>query len=219
MCTDRVVMIRQRIENLLKDIDLKYAGMVAGKAMSGLKEAYRLQTFFRADATDIIRGVRTTDARPKNDLPSMSNDVQSVLNGLYLCIRTNRQQRRNFLNQTIRLLSDKEAEVGTILFSHQNKRANLQNYTLHELIFIADNLAHFPYQHLDEPLYVIFTANQMISVYGQNIIGRFNALQSTQYVSGEEDENLSANVIYCTISALISTNKMRFSIFSSNARR
>jgi hypothetical protein len=45
-----------------------------------------------------------------------------------------------------------------------------------EWLFIADNLAHFPYTVMDEPLYVIHQANAIISLSGQNILSQFRQL-------------------------------------------
>jgi len=39
-------------------------------------------------------------------LPEMSNDAQAVLNGLYQSLRTNRQQRRSFLSNLLRLFDE-----------------------------------------------------------------------------------------------------------------
>lgn len=56
-----------------------------------------------------IRGIRST-----NDLLTdltLSNDIQSLLMGLYVSIRTNRQQRRSFLSAILRLFSENFKEV------------------------------------------------------------------------------------------------------------
>lgn len=113
MCTDRIPAIRNRIESLVKEIDAKYSGMVSSKAIMGVRQSFSLQTIIRQDSTEVIRGIRSIDSRPKNDLPNMCNDVQSVLNGLYSCIRNNRQQRRNFLGSALRLFID-QSERGKV---------------------------------------------------------------------------------------------------------
>lgn len=41
---------------------------------------------------------------------------------------------------------------------------------------MADNLAHFSYQVMDEPLYVIHQADSIISISGQNILSSFKRL-------------------------------------------
>lgn len=76
-----------------------------------------------------IRGVRPITIDHLTNL-TLSNDVQSLLIGLYTGIRTNRQQRRSFLSAVLRLFSENVREPPE----------------LSELSFVADNLAHFPYQ-------------------------------------------------------------------------
>jgi hypothetical protein len=120
MCTDRVVGIRNRIETLVREIDTKYSGMVSSKAIMGIRQSFYLQSVIRQDVTEIIRGIRSVEMRPKNDLPNMSNDVQSVLNGLYSCIRTNRQQRRNFLGSALRLFVDQSEKGKVCIFFSGN---------------------------------------------------------------------------------------------------
>lgn len=66
-------------------------------------------------AVTSIRGVRST-IDSLTDL-SLSNDVQSLLMGLYVGIRTNRQQRRSFLSAILRLFSENMKEVKFIKFN------------------------------------------------------------------------------------------------------
>jgi hypothetical protein len=49
---------------------------------------------------------------------------------------------------------------------------------------------------LDEPLYVIYTANQIIARSGQDIMGSFRQLQTSQQVDGSEDDEFAPEVIY-----------------------
>lgn len=66
---------------------------------------------------------------------------------------------------------------------------------------MADNLAHFPYQVLDEPLYVIHTADSIISIAGQNIL---NAVREIIYPgrsapsADDEISDLTTDKIYGT---------------------
>lgn len=54
----------------------------------------------------------------------------------------------------------------------------LQRTNLAELLFIADNLAYFPYQVLDEPLFIIHHIDIMISVTGANLLQSFKEVRS-----------------------------------------
>lgn len=62
--------------------------------------------------------------------PKWSNDGQSLLSGLYQSLRGGRTQRRAVLSSCLALFSD-------------NYREQL---TIEEWIFVADNIAMFPYQ-------------------------------------------------------------------------
>uniref|UniRef100_A0A915D8C6 Nipped-B protein n=1 Tax=Ditylenchus dipsaci TaxID=166011 RepID=A0A915D8C6_9BILA len=189
MSTDPLPVVRIKIENLIKDIDTKYSGMVAAKTTPGVQIGIRL-------AAESVLGVND-----KTRLPKMSNDAQSLLSGLYVGIRTNRQQRRSFLTAMLR-------------FFEENAKLEVEDW-----IFVADNLAHFPYQLMDEPLYVIHTANSIIDIAGQNILSNFKQLlaarkrygrpkgtdvcpTSTPSSSGDnldetgDDDDLTAEAIY-----------------------
>ena len=52
-----------------------------------------------------------------------------------------------------------------------------QRTTLAELLFISDNLAYFPYQVLDEPLFIIHHIDIMISVTGANLLQSFKEVR------------------------------------------
>lgn len=41
------------------------------------------------------------------------------------------------------------------------------------MLYLADNVAYFPYQVLDEPLFIIHHINIMISVTGTNLLQSF----------------------------------------------
>ncbi|KHJ90099.1 hypothetical protein OESDEN_10065 [Oesophagostomum dentatum] len=93
-------------------------------------------------------------------LPRHSNDGQAVLSGLYQRLRTNRQQRRSFLTSVLRLFSEDSRE----------------KLRLEEWIFVADNIAMFPYQVMDEPLYVIHTIDSIVALSGQSLLVQCKAL-------------------------------------------
>jgi len=49
----------------------------------------------------------------------------------------------------------------------------LQKTPLSELIYIADNLAYFPYQQQDEPLFIMHQLDIIVSVSGSNLLQSF----------------------------------------------
>ena len=60
----------------------------------------------------------------------------------------------------------------------------LQRTSLAELIYMADNLAYFPYTIQDEPLYIIHQIDILVSVSGSNLMQSFQEvnLQSEPFV-------------------------------------
>ncbi|KAL5105362.1 Nipped-B protein [Taenia crassiceps] len=98
-------------------------------------------SLFSADPlANPIRGARDVDS-----------DVPNALNSqLYSMLRANRTSRRAFLNGLINLFDD----------------IQLQNVTLGKLVYVADNLAFFPYQCQAEPLFVIHHIDLLVSVNG-----------------------------------------------------
>ncbi|KAH7696921.1 prion-like protein [Aphelenchoides avenae] len=179
MCTDPLPNVRSRIEQLIKDIDSKYAGMVLSKAIPGVRLAFRLQKQL-ADPSRPVRGIRarenaTAAQLDRSGMPKTINDAEAVLRGLYTSYRSNRQQRRNFLASVLRQFAESARE----------------KLAIDEWIFVADNLAHFPYQVLDEPLYVIHTADGIISVAGQNILNAVREIIYPGKLAPDPDDEVS----------------------------
>ncbi|EGT52745.1 CBN-PQN-85 protein [Caenorhabditis brenneri] len=174
MVTDPVEIIRNRIDGLLKEIDSKYSGMVQSKAMLGVRLAYKLH--YKLRQTSFVRGYRFCDFHPVSTLPDAlpdkTNDGMAVLSGLYQSLRTNRQQRRSFLQSVVKLFSEE---------------FNQDKPQLMEYIFIADNLAMFPYQMIDEPLFVIRQIDQNIAQTGSALLVQYKYHLRVQE---NEDEDL-----------------------------
>uniref|UniRef100_A0A1I7TG73 Nipped-B protein n=1 Tax=Caenorhabditis tropicalis TaxID=1561998 RepID=A0A1I7TG73_9PELO len=175
MVTDPVEVIRNRIDILLKEIDSKYSGMVQSKAMLGVRLAYKLHYKLKVQSQQkFVRGFRFCDFHPNtlpHALPEKTHDGMAVLSGLYQSLRTNRQQRRSFLQSIVKLFSEE--------FSQDKPQ-------LMEYIFIADNLAMFPYQMIDEPLYVIRQIDQNIAQTGQSLLVQYK-LHLRMHESEDED--------------------------------
>jgi cohesin loading factor subunit SCC2 len=188
MTTDSVSIIRNKIEPLLKEIDQKYSGMVATKAIFGIRWSFEMHRRLNEDnkKSSIVRGFRasehcTDSVLDENKLPKSSAEAVAVLNALYVCLRTNRNQRRSFLKNVIGMFSDDSRE----------------KMKLEEMLFVADNLATFPYQVADEPLFIIHTADQIISLTGQNFLTSIKALLQPKRAGelvDEEDEFTTENI-------------------------
>uniref|UniRef100_A0A8R1HHJ2 Nipped-B protein n=1 Tax=Caenorhabditis japonica TaxID=281687 RepID=A0A8R1HHJ2_CAEJA len=175
MTTDPVEAIRNRIDILLKDIDSKYSGMVQSKAMQGVRLAYCLHLKLRQAAANVtdkfVRGFRFCDFHVNTQphaLPVKTHDGMAVLSGLYQSLRSNRQQRRSFLQLVVKLFSEETQDKPDLM----------------EYLFIADNVAMFPYQLIDEPLYVIRQIDQNVAQTGQSLL-----VQYKHYLQMREDED------------------------------
>ncbi|KAL3993808.1 Sister chromatid cohesion C-terminus family protein [Acanthocheilonema viteae] len=189
MSTDRNTLVRNKVENILRDIDSKYAGMVPSKAVAGIRCSFRLHMIIKNDPESVLRGIRACDQTGSSDslklvngIPKMTNDGQALLSGLYQNLRGNRQQRRSFLSSILRLFSEDSRE----------------KLTLEEWLFVADNLAMFPYQVIDEPLYVIRRIESIVSISGQNIINNFmgQLLPRPSNVENDDEAEYTPELIY-----------------------
>ncbi|XP_066990577.1 nipped-B-like protein isoform X1 [Macrobrachium rosenbergii] len=143
MSTDSEEAIAHSADKQLQDIEKKYPGFIGMKAMQGFRLSYRLHTLIQAQPP--TRGFR-----------SKEGEHPGALNGfLYSIMRSTKQHRR------------------AVAFSLLKQFEEQARCNLSELLFIADNLAYFPYQVIDEPLFIIHHIDIMISVTGTNILQNF----------------------------------------------
>ncbi|CAK9302581.1 unnamed protein product [Gordionus sp. m RMFG-2023] len=115
--------------------------------------------------SNIVRGLVTanvsqTSANNSANLPSTVTNANtqplSTLGFLYTLLRNSKAQRRFFIDSLLKL------------FDEQSK------IPLEELLYIADNLAYFPYVNQEEPLFVLHQMEIMTSVTGSNILQAFS---------------------------------------------
>ncbi|GMT16922.1 hypothetical protein PFISCL1PPCAC_8219 [Pristionchus fissidentatus] len=170
MSTDPIVTIRNKVETLVKDIDTKYHGMIQSKAVQGVRSSFRLQKTIQEDPSTFVRGIRAVDQSAMamstgksvpmlHGAPRNANDGQALLSGLYQSLRGNKQQRRALVNSVLRLFTEDTRE----------------RLSIDEWIFIADNLAMFPYQVMDEPLYVCKSVESVLTIHGHSTLTQFMA--------------------------------------------
>ncbi|KAK8753827.1 hypothetical protein OTU49_001786 [Cherax quadricarinatus] len=143
MSTDSEEAIAHSADKQLQDIEKKYPGFIGMKAMQGFRLSYRLHSLIQS--VPPTRGFRIKDG-----------EHPGALNGfLYSIMRSTKQHRR------------------AVAFSLLKQFEEQARTNLHELLFITDNLAYFPYQVLDEPLFIIHHIDIMISVTGTNLLQAF----------------------------------------------
>ncbi|MEQ2212571.1 hypothetical protein XENOCAPTIV_001571 [Xenoophorus captivus] len=143
MGTDPEPSMRNKADQQLVEIDKKYTGFIHMKAVAGMKMSYSLQQAINSSRKTIVRGFRHDETH------------SALCSHLYSMIRGNRQHRRAFLISLLNLFDDSaKTEVNMLLF-------------------IADNLACFPYQSQEEPLFIMHHIDITLSVSGSNLLQTF----------------------------------------------
>ncbi|XP_043839077.1 nipped-B-like protein isoform X2 [Dromiciops gliroides] len=143
MGTDPEPAMRNKADQQLVEIDKKYAGFIHMKAVAGMKMSYQVQQAINTSPNDAVRGFRQDESS------------SALCSHLYSMIRGNRQHRRAFLIALLNLFDDTaKTEVNMLLY-------------------IADNLACFPYQTQEEPLFIMHHIDITLSVSGSNLLQSF----------------------------------------------
>ncbi|XP_066037163.1 nipped-B-like protein isoform X3 [Chamaea fasciata] len=143
MGTDPEPSMRNKADQQLVEIDKKYAGFIHMKAVAGMKMSYQVQQAINTCPKNPVRGFRHDESS------------SALCSHLYSMIRGNRQHRRAFLISLLNLFDDTaKTEVNMLLY-------------------IADNLACFPYQTQEEPLFIMHHIDITLSVSGSNLLQSF----------------------------------------------
>ncbi|XP_029025412.1 nipped-B-like protein isoform X2 [Betta splendens] len=143
MGTDPEPTMKNKADQQLVEIDKKYSGFIHMKAVAGLKMSYQVQQAINGSKNAVLRGFRHEDSD------------SALCSHLYTLVRGNRQHRRAFLISLLNLFDDtSKTEVNMLLF-------------------IADNLACFPYQTQEEPLFIMHHIDITLSVSGSNLLQSF----------------------------------------------
>ncbi|XP_021407417.1 nipped-B-like protein isoform X3 [Lonchura striata] len=165
MGTDPEPSMRNKADQQLVEIDKKYAGFIHMKAVAGMKMSYQVQQAINTCPKDPVRGFRHDESS------------SALCSHLYSMIRGNRQHRRAFLISLLNLFDDTaKTEVNMLLY-------------------IADNLACFPYQTQEEPLFIMHHIDITLSVSGSNLLQSFkesmvkDKKKERKPSSGEETES------------------------------
>ena len=149
MSTDMEKMVSHSADKQLQDIEKKYPGFIHMKSQSGIRLAFKLHCILQQGQKGEIvpvRGFRIVEGEP----------LPTALNGfLYSILRSTKQQRRALVLSILKQF-DEQAKT-----------------SLSQMLYYADNLAYFPYQVQDEPLFIIHHVDIMISVTGTNLMSTF----------------------------------------------
>ncbi|CAF3328378.1 unnamed protein product [Rotaria socialis] len=184
MTTDRDINIQQSAEQNLQDLDKTNPGIIQTKVMQGFKMSYQLQKLLTMQnakqsdpQADIIRGMTKLTVISWN---SQQLPYCSVNHFLYSLIRSSRVYRRGLITQLLKMF---------------DTDSNTSPLTLEEQLFVADNLAYFPYQVQDEPLFLVEQIDLSVSVTGSTQLQQFRDLlkQHLDYI--DDDEGIDMNKI------------------------
>ncbi|KAF4533148.1 hypothetical protein B566_EDAN001690 [Ephemera danica] len=156
MSTDVEQCVSHSADKQLQEIEKKYPGFIHMKTQDGIWLSYKLQHILQE--SNIVRGYRIKEG-----------EMPTALNGfLYSILRNTKQQRRAI---TLSILKQFDEQVKT---------------SLSQMMYLADNLAYFPYQVQDEPLFIIHHIDIVLSMSGTNLLQSFReALQ----LPGVQQEN------------------------------
>uniref|UniRef100_A0A673NGD5 Nipped-B protein n=1 Tax=Sinocyclocheilus rhinocerous TaxID=307959 RepID=A0A673NGD5_9TELE len=143
MGTDSEPTMRNKADQQLVEIDKKYTGFIHMKAVAGMKMSYQVQQAIVDSKDTVIRGFRQDETNV------------ALCSHLYTMVRVNRQHRRAFLISLLNLFDD-----------NTKSDVNL-------LLYTADNLACFPYQCQEEPLFIMHHVDITLSVSGSNLLQSF----------------------------------------------
>ncbi|XP_053666825.1 nipped-B protein [Anopheles marshallii] len=146
LSTDPEKEVAHSADRHLQEIDKQYPGFVNMKSNAGMQLSYELQELLqRRDETSIVRGYRVRDPQ----------EPPSAMNGfLYAQLRGTKPQRRGLIQSIT-----KQFDEGKI--------------SLRQMLYLADNLAYFPYAVQEEPLFIIHHIDVLISVTGTNLLATF----------------------------------------------
>ncbi|KAH8272136.1 hypothetical protein KR018_001754, partial [Drosophila ironensis] len=148
LSTDYKIESAHRADALLKDIDKTYSGFVNMKVQFGLQLCFRLQQILQMNSKGKLEIIRGYAKRGPDHSTTALNDF------LYSLLRSTKPQRRALVQTVIKQFDD-------------------QKTSLQQMLYIADNLAYFPYVVQDEPLYLIHQIDLLISMAGTHLLATF----------------------------------------------
>lgn len=145
--TDTRQEIGHRADKSLQSIDKQYPGFVNMKCHLGIQLSYELQRTLQLknEGKSIVRGFVVKE---KGEQPTAMNGF------LYTLLRCTKPQRRALVQSV-------------------TKQFDEHRTTLPQMLYLADNLAYFPYMVQDEPLYIIHQVDLFVSCTGTNLLQTF----------------------------------------------
>lgn len=148
LSTDTLQENAHRADHHLQEIDKQYPGFINMKSQAGIQLSYELQSILQQYGKDHVVVIRGYMVKEKGEQPTALNSF------LYSLLRTTKPQRRALVQAII-------------------KQFDEHRTTLRQMLYLADNLAYFPYTVQDEPLYIIHQIDLLITVAGTSLLQTF----------------------------------------------
>lgn len=160
--------IYKRADRAVQEVEKTYPRFVHMKCHLGIQLSYELQRKIQQKAaaptgSAAAAAAAATSAAAASKAPLVvrgfsfkeGDEQPSALNGfLYQLLRSTKPQRRALVQSVTKQFDD-------------------QRTTLPQMLYLADNLAYFPYAVQDEPLYIINQVNLFVSNTGTNLLQTF----------------------------------------------
>jgi cohesin loading factor subunit SCC2 len=181
MTTDDDKKIQARSLVHLTNLQKAHPNFVQSKSIAGVNVSFLLQKIIFKSQQQLPQKVNTTNdltvTHTQSDLVirgfSEQGELLSLNHHLYSLLRPNRSHRRAFSQQLLKMFDD--------TYTHKTSLAHM--------LYISDNLAYFPYQLIDEPLYLIHQIDIIISVTGINLLQTFKESLLNHRSALENTEN------------------------------
>jgi cohesin loading factor subunit SCC2 len=171
MTTDVDKKIQTKALSHLTNLFKAHPGIVQSKSIAGVKLSFLLhRVLHQDDVSALTTNTNDTNSAYADVVRGFSEHTEllSLNHHLYSLLRVNRSYRRAFVQQLLKMFDD------TSIVSNTNQSISLLNSSLlAQMLYITDNLAYFPYQTYDEPLYLIHQIDLIISVTGINLLQSF----------------------------------------------
>jgi cohesin loading factor subunit SCC2 len=167
MTTDNEKKIQSKSLMHLINLQKAHPGFVQSKSIAGVNRSFQLQAIIKKSSPET--GISNDDTATPTNYDSVirgfseQGEVLSLNHHLYSLLRVNRSYRRAFLQQLVKMFDD----------------STLHHTPLAHKLYICDNLAYFPYQLYDEPLYLIHQIDIIISITGINLLQNFKEVRIT----------------------------------------
>jgi cohesin loading factor subunit SCC2 len=139
---------------------------VQSKSIAGVNISFCLQKIIKK--AEIAQKQQQADLETAVRGFSELGEVLSLNHHLYSLLRTNRSYRRAFTQQLLKMFDDSSLHLHT---------------SLAHMLYISDNLAYFPYQLMDEPLYIVHQIDIIISVTGINLLQTFKEVKKNYFIT------------------------------------